>query len=289
MNINPLTFKMSYANLRGRAQNSKICGFTAPTDLAEFFMSVLKGRECEEYPNNSARRISCFELPTPYGLREQSSQKGKYDMQNQLVFKGKALSPVIINNQPFLNTTQVAVALYKGGVTSVPPFAERCVQKLYTNHADEFTPDMSFFTTIDTPGGKQQVRVFSLRGCHLLAMFSKTPVAKEFRKWILDLIEQHNHTPALPDMKSLGGMMKSCAAAAMRTEFEKIATDIVYGEHFKSIIREALKVTPDDDFEFGVWKDIIAASLAARCENMVKEKEKDLRRKIAAEIMGVKQ
>lgn len=34
-------------------------------------------------------------------------------------------------------------------------------------------------------------RIFSLRGCHLLAMFARTPVAKAFRKWVLDVIERY--------------------------------------------------------------------------------------------------
>lgn len=34
------------------------------------------------------------------------------------------------------------------------------------------------------------VRIFSLRGCHLIAMFAKTPIAKEFRKWLLDVLEK---------------------------------------------------------------------------------------------------
>lgn len=35
----------------------------------------------------------------------------------------------------------------------------------------------------------QETRIFSLRGCHLLAMFARTPVAKEFRRWVLDVLE----------------------------------------------------------------------------------------------------
>ena len=74
-------------------------------------------------------------------------------------------------------------------------------------------------------GGKQQVRVFSLRGCHLLAMFSKTPVAKEFRRWILDLIEQQNQSVTnchQLDTKAIGGIVKRCATVAVRDELEKI-------------------------------------------------------------------
>ncbi|WP_354666697.1 P22AR C-terminal domain-containing protein, partial [Escherichia coli] len=33
-------------------------------------------------------------------------------------------------------------------------------------------------------------RVFSLRGAHLIAMFARTPVAKEFRRWVLDILDR---------------------------------------------------------------------------------------------------
>ncbi|OWF76982.1 hypothetical protein B4900_17835 [Yersinia rohdei] len=34
------------------------------------------------------------------------------------------------------------------------------------------------------------VRCFSLRGAHLVAMFADTPVAKEFRRWALDVMDR---------------------------------------------------------------------------------------------------
>ena len=34
------------------------------------------------------------------------------------------------------------------------------------------------------------VRIFSLRGCHLLAMFARTPIAKQFRRWVLDVLDK---------------------------------------------------------------------------------------------------
>lgn len=137
-------------------------------------------------------------------------------MNNQLTFKSHTFTPIIVNNLPYLGYPQIADALGYGkrvGQNDTP------LRKLYERHADEFTPDMSFLTTIDTNGGKQQVRVFSLRGCHLLAMFSKTPVAKEFRRWVLDLIEQQNRAvPAAVDMKAIGGIVKRCVNKAL-TEF----------------------------------------------------------------------
>ena len=34
------------------------------------------------------------------------------------------------------------------------------------------------------------MRIFSLRGAHLIGMFSHTKIAKDFRKWVLDVLEQ---------------------------------------------------------------------------------------------------
>ena len=37
---------------------------------------------------------------------------------------------------------------------------------------------------------RKKVRVFSLRGAHLIAMFARTDVAKEFRRWVLDILDR---------------------------------------------------------------------------------------------------
>lgn len=45
-----------------------------------------------------------------------------------------------------------------------------------------------------------KTRIFSLRGCHLLAMFARTPLAKQFRVWVLDVLDKLNaeRTDAAP-------------------------------------------------------------------------------------------
>ncbi|GAB4360963.1 MAG: hypothetical protein Kow006_31300 [Gammaproteobacteria bacterium] len=65
------------------------------------------------------------------------------------------------------------------------------VNKLYNRHADEFTSEMTDLLEMETPGGLQKVRIFSPRGCHLIAMFSRTERAKAFRRWVLDVLERH--------------------------------------------------------------------------------------------------
>lgn len=100
-----------------------------------------------------------------------------------LSFKDTDFQITDINGQPWLRGLQVASALgYKN------PAAD--IVNLYNRNADEFTDSMTQVIELPTAGGKQQVRVFSLRGCHLLGMLARTKVAKEFRRWVLDVLEE---------------------------------------------------------------------------------------------------
>ena len=63
------------------------------------------------------------------------------------------------------------------------------VDKLYKSNADEFTEHMTQVIDLRTAGGVQKVRIFSLRGAHLLGMLAKTEKAKAFRQWVLDILE----------------------------------------------------------------------------------------------------
>lgn len=77
---------------------------------------------------------------------------------------------------------------------------DKAIHRLYRKHADEFTVNMTGVVKVTTPGGVQDSRVFSLRGAHLMGMFSRTTVAKEFRRWVLDILDrevaQGNVNPA---------------------------------------------------------------------------------------------
>ncbi|SFN72254.1 BRO family, N-terminal domain [Izhakiella capsodis] len=72
---------------------------------------------------------------------------------------------------------------------------KRSVSGLYANYKSEFEKGMSLVVDSTTNGinnslRKISVRIFSLRGVHLIAMFARTPVAEEFRKWVLDLLDR---------------------------------------------------------------------------------------------------
>ncbi|MDG4551969.1 MAG: Bro-N domain-containing protein [Candidatus Contendobacter sp.] len=109
--------------------------------------------------------------------------------------------------QPWLTMRDLVCALYavtKGGGQTDAPFenAEKALKRLYERHVDEFTDRMTALVELNTAGGRQQVRIFSLRGCHLLAMFARTPVAVEFRRWVLDVLDRE--VEARPVVLDLG-------------------------------------------------------------------------------------
>lgn len=65
----------------------------------------------------------------------------------------------------------------------------RSVQRIFEKNADEFTSDETRVIPLPTDGGIQQTRVFSLRGTRLLALLARTPEAKAFRRWVLDVLD----------------------------------------------------------------------------------------------------
>jgi hypothetical protein len=100
-----------------------------------------------------------------------------------LTFQTTTLSVINQHNQKWLSALDIGNALgYSNGDIGV--------KNIYNRHSDEFTPNMTALIDIQTAGGMQKVRVFSLRGTHLIAMFSHTKVAKDFRRWVLDILDK---------------------------------------------------------------------------------------------------
>lgn len=67
---------------------------------------------------------------------------------------------------------------------------DKAIHRIFNRHSDEFTQQMTGVVKMTTPGGMQDMRVFSLRGAHLIGMFARTPKAKEFRRWVLDILDR---------------------------------------------------------------------------------------------------
>lgn len=109
-------------------------------------------------------------------------------MTSQLSFHDHNFSLVTHNNQIWLTAADIASALEYAD--------DKSVLRIYARHADEFTDGMASVVNLTTKGVQRENRVFSLRGAHLIAMFSRTPVAKEFRRWVLDILDKEVVEPA---------------------------------------------------------------------------------------------
>ncbi|EFC7717590.1 TPA: hypothetical protein JWJ95_002843 [Escherichia coli] len=126
-------------------------------------------------------------LAATSGASIENNRVGNIDMnivaRSDLNFQGKAIVPVAGMTGIWLTSTEIANALqYKSA---------KSVTNLFNQNADEFTSGMTQVIESVTSGNyRKKVRVFSLRGAHLIAMFARTPVAKEFRRWVLDILDR---------------------------------------------------------------------------------------------------
>lgn len=99
-----------------------------------------------------------------------------------LTFQNTTLSVINQHNHTYITACDLSNALQYARPDNV--------LKIYERNADEFTAEMTALIEMPTAGGIQKVRIFSLRGAHLIAMFARTKVAKEFRKWVLDILDR---------------------------------------------------------------------------------------------------
>ena len=131
-----------------------------------------------------------------------------------LCFNEFTFSPVIRDSQPWFKSSELARALgYKD---------ENSVRRIYERNADEFTENMTqVVENLDTVNLTVRARIFSLRGCHLLAMFARTPVAKAFRKWVLDVIERYGDRVPVDAQTPITGALSRISSRTIAGELHK--------------------------------------------------------------------
>lgn len=109
-------------------------------------------------------------------------------------FNGHTLQSIIKDGQIWMTSADLAKALGYSRVDNI--------SKIFNRNKEEFTSGMTLNVNMGVKGfgngnSVKAVRIFSLRGCHLIAMFARTKVAKDFRKWVLDILDREVSTPAI--------------------------------------------------------------------------------------------
>ncbi|MFV6741350.1 P22AR C-terminal domain-containing protein [Klebsiella pneumoniae] len=208
------------------------------------------------------------------GLLSNKSRKGNIDMNSvqnkELSFHNVTLVPAPVADGIWLTSADIAKAL---GYAS-----SKSVSTIYSRNSDEFTSSMSMVIKMKTNGinnnlREKSVRVFSLRGCHLIAMFATTDKAKEFRRWVLDILDREvEHSPIAKqfsddELCSLAWLWR--ASDIMLTACESVTPLLKVAEHrqagrFHTIGQElprtinkarALISRETAHIEFHPWKD----------------------------------
>ncbi|MDS7927584.1 BRO family protein [Acinetobacter sp. V115_6] len=116
-----------------------------------------------------------------------------------LSFNDVNFSPVQHNNQIWLTASELAKAL--GYAKS------DAVTQIYERNKDEFNSDMTLTLKLSVKGfgngnSLKETRIFNPRGCHLITFFARTSVAKQFRKWVLDVLDKEIGVPVAKTHKS---------------------------------------------------------------------------------------
>lgn len=131
---------------------------------------------------------------------------------HSLTFNDISFKPINKANQIWLTASQLAEALEYSDV--------RSVTNIYNRKKDEFTSGMTevinLVTSEKSANLQTSTRIFSLRGCHLIAMFARTSVAKEFRQWVLDILD-----------KEVGKPVQVKSTATDRTPLRQAVTALV--------------------------------------------------------------
>ncbi|EPG7852627.1 BRO family protein [Acinetobacter baumannii] len=109
-----------------------------------------------------------------------------------LSFNDVNFSAIQQDGQIWLTSTELAKGLDYSDT--------RSVTKIFNRNQDEFTDAMTQVVNLTTSNKNNELqevktRIFSLRGCHLIAMFARTSVAKQFRKWVLDILDKEVGKP----------------------------------------------------------------------------------------------
>lgn len=203
------------------------------------------------------------------GLLSNKSSEGNIDMNSiqskELTFHNTNFAYMEMGGQVWLTAAEVGQALEYAD--------DKAVQRIYSRHADEFTEQMTGVVKLTTPRGMQESRVFSLRGAHLIAMFARTPKAKEFRRWVLDILDREvAHSPIAKqftddELSSLAWLWR--ASDIMLTACESVTPLLKVAEHrqaghFHTIGQElprtinkarAIIKRETAHIEFHPWKD----------------------------------
>lgn len=84
---------------------------------------------------------------------------------------------------------------------------------------------------------QKTVRIFSLRGAHLIAMFANTEIARDFRKWVLDILDKEvQKTTPQPSTTTTPIPIEPTDVQIETVKFYDHEIDVIFHENLPYII-----------------------------------------------------
>lgn len=157
---------------------------------------------------------------------------------NALSFHSTTFGIVDHQGLPWLKANEIAQAL---GYAD-----ESAINRIYARRSDEFTNAMTCSVKLTDQTQTREVRIFSLRGAHLLAMFARTAVAKEFRVWVLDVLEQQNSRQTQPQAQRAANAHKLATKATAQV-FDTVFQAAMRDGFHPTLDRLLINIAPTDD------------------------------------------
>lgn len=132
---------------------------------------------------------------------------------NDLKFNDHQFAVVERDGKTWLTATDIARAL--GYARSDQ------VSRIFDRHEREFSDSMTMIyqtVSLGMTAPPVDMRLFSLRGAHLIGMFARTSKGVEFRKWVLDQLDAVE-AQAIPQRSLMVEWFKAKAAVDDQTRF----------------------------------------------------------------------
>ena len=167
-------------------------------------------------------------------------------MTNSIVkFENQDIELITVDGQPMMTLPQIAGALGTD-------FQNGSLSKLYTAHADEFTPEM----TRIIKQGRTRVRVFNREGAWLIGMFARTPKAAAFRKWVITALAEHvDGAAALPPPETKEETIAHKLAILMLAECSIVKSD--WFRELTDELKQAKKTIAEKDEALARIREIL--------------------------------
>lgn len=171
-------------------------------------------------------------------MSEHSSTPTPANNSESLTFQDSELTVIDKDGEQWLTAADISRAL---GYSN-----SNAVTRLFNRNKDEFDDSMSLKVNMTLRGMPQEFRVFNKRGCQMIALLARTNKSKQFRKWVLDVLESNepnsqndysdHQTPRLENRHTSYVLLKMHGSEVVETyplsvdRLQKV-TEELYPEH----------------------------------------------------------